>query len=128
MEAVLMAQSFEEFRDEQLAAPRAAVLRFWTFHGDNPEVYALLKRFLVEAVAAGRLSMGIKMLIERVRWYTGVETVGDDFKINNSFAPFYARLLARDFNLPVGFFEVRESVADLMFLPHVRGEGGSDAN
>lgn len=91
----------------------ATAAGFAAFHRDNPKVYAALVRFAREAKAAGRTRIGIKALIERFRWYTAVEVngAGDGFKINNSWAPFYARLIASDSEFR-DLFEVRRSVAD----------------
>jgi hypothetical protein len=83
---------------------------FATYHADHPELYDALQRFALEAHAHGRTRLGIKMLIERVRWYTTIEQRGE-FKINNSAAPFYARKLMR---VPAlrGMFALRQAAAD----------------
>lgn len=65
---------------------------WWDWHKANPEVYELFKKYTFEAIAAGHEHYGAKGIIERIRWHTSVETKGDAFKINNNWAPFYARL------------------------------------
>lgn len=90
----------------------ASERRFAVYHAENPAVYAALRRFALEAKRAGRHRLGINALVERVRWYTAVEAVGDSFKINNSFAPHYARLLMATEPELAGFFETRKSRAD----------------
>jgi hypothetical protein len=47
---------------------------FFAFHAENPEVYQLLRKFACQAKGAGRKKFGMKMLFERVRWYTEIET------------------------------------------------------
>lgn len=86
--------------------------RFAEYHAANPQVYAALRRFALEAKRAGRPRMSINMLHERVRWYTAIETVGDEFKLNNNFRPYYARLLMEQEPELVGFFETRTAKAD----------------
>ena len=64
------------------------------FHRDNPAVFGLFRRFAMEALNKGRRRLGARMIGERIRWHTGVETIGDEFKINDHFWPYYSRLLA----------------------------------
>ena len=61
------------------------------FHEENPHVYALFKRFAAEAKAR-RDRFSARVIWERMRWYTSIETA-DDYKLNNNHAPYYARLL-----------------------------------
>ncbi len=80
---------------------------FEKFHAENPHVYALLCRFSAEVMAAGLKHYAVKAIIERIRWHVQIETKGDEFKINNNHAPFYARLwLAEHPEFP-GFFSIR---------------------
>jgi hypothetical protein len=86
---------------------------FERYHEDNPQVYAKLREFALEAVRAGRTHLGIAMLYERARWYTQVEARdGTEWKLNNTHRAYYARLLM--FLEPElrGVFELRTSKAD----------------
>lgn len=69
---------------------------FWEFHAANPKVYALFSRFTLDAINAGRVRFSQNFVVERIRWYTAIETRGDDFKINNNYRAYYARLWMRD--------------------------------
>ena len=84
---------------------------FDRYHQENPQVYAKLRQYALEAKAAGRTHVGINMLHERLRWYTSVETRDDTFKLNNNWRPFYSRLLMQEPEL-AGLFEVRKAKAD----------------
>lgn len=85
---------------------------FEEFHCANPLVYDVFVAQAREWQASGRAKCGVKMLFERVRWELAIRTVGDDYKINNNHAPFYARLImAREDDL-AGLFNVRSSEAD----------------
>ena len=95
---------------ERSCSPEA--LRFEVWHQQNPEVYRLFKRFAGEGIRAGRKHLGTNMIIERIRWYSAVETTGDIYKINNNFAPYYARMFMKDFPQYDGFFRTRKSKAD----------------
>jgi hypothetical protein len=43
--------------------------------------------------SAGHEILGMQALLERIRWVFGVETPDVEFKINNDYAAFYARLI-----------------------------------
>ncbi|MAF44288.1 MAG: hypothetical protein CMI54_09040 [Parcubacteria group bacterium] len=81
--------------------------RFGEFHSKNPEVYSELVRLARELKVAGRERYGIKSLFEIIRWHKAMSTIGDDFKLNNNHAPFYARLIMRKEPDLEKFFEIR---------------------
>lgn len=85
------------------------VEKFFTFHNENPKIYDLFEKFAYQLRAAGREYYGAKSIIERIRWHTGVETKGDDFRINNNHAPCYARLLMIRKPEFLGFLKTRKS-------------------
>lgn len=80
--------------------------RFAAFHEANPHVYAHLRRLALDARRRGR-QVGIKMLYEVLRWQYAMQTSGDDFKLNNSYTSFYARLLMEQEPELAGYFETR---------------------
>lgn len=80
---------------------------FMKFHTDNPDVYLLFKKFTFEAIQRGRKKLGVGAIIERVRWYTDIETRGGPFKLNNNYSPYYARMFMSDFPEHEGFFATR---------------------
>lgn len=90
----------------------ANVQNFIAFHRDNPAVYSELKRLAIQLRKRGHTQYGIKSLFEVVRWHRALNTGGDDFKINNNFGAFFARLLMHHEPELKGFFKVRSSVAD----------------
>lgn len=91
---------------------RRTASRFAEYHTANPQVYAALRRFALDAKRAGRDRLSINMLFERVRWHTDIDAQGDTFKVNNSFRAYYARLLMEQEPELRGFFETRRSKAD----------------
>lgn len=114
---------FERTDQLELFAAHAAGIdaAFWEFHLANPHVYELLVRFARQAKRAGRRRFGMKMLFERVRWYTDIETESKTrLKVNNNFISRYARLLMQqepcelgcegcdNENCLAGMFELRE--------------------
>ncbi len=69
------------------------VRKFWIYHEKNPHVFNLFLRFSKEMKAAGRGYFGAQSIIERMRWFTNIETKGDLFKISNDYASCYSRLV-----------------------------------
>jgi hypothetical protein len=87
--------------------------RFETFHAANPQVYKALVTLARKAKARGKTRVGIKALVEVVRWELSLETAGDfEFKVNNSHAPHFARLIMAQEPDLAGIFETRRSTAD----------------
>ena len=69
--------------------------KFDEFHRLNPQVADILEDMADELISRGRNRVGIKMLMEVLRWNYQMKTddPNSDFKINNNYAPYYARLL-----------------------------------
>ncbi len=91
-------------------APEGDSLReaFERFDRANPAVYRLFCRFCDDAIRAGRTHLGAKMIWERMRWHTRVETSDATFKLNNNWhAPMAKKWLAEHPEHP-HFFETRE--------------------
>ena len=95
---------------------RDIAAEFRVFHRDNPEVFALFKRFANEAFNSGRTYYSARDIFPRIRWYTMIESPGDPdgVKINNNWSAFYSRLLASEDPKFRCFFRYRKSKADAL--------------
>lgn len=94
--------------------PETLAERFADFHAKSPQVYSTLVALARQWVrATGRRRVGVKALFERARWELALNTSDPDFKLNNSYAPFYARLIMAQEPDLLGLFETRTSAADL---------------
>ena len=83
--------------------------RFATFDADYPQVYRMMVGFARQARRRGFKVYGMKAIIERARWETAM-TWGPDvegFKMNNDFAPLYARKIMSEHPDLDGFFRIR---------------------
>ena len=82
--------------------------RFIDFHRANPHVAKNLRTLAFQLKAAGRSRIGMKLLVEKLRWEYLVKTehVAKEYTINNDFTSRYARLLMQEPNL-AGLFETR---------------------
>lgn len=66
--------------------------RFALFHEANPHVAHALEALAGQWLAR-HSRVGMKALFERLRWESGIATVGDAYRLNNDFTSHYARLL-----------------------------------
>jgi hypothetical protein len=86
---------------------------FRKFHQENPDVFWLFQKFAEQALKAGCSEFGAKAIWERMRWHSLVETRGDNYKLNNSYTTYYARLLELTDERFLGFFEFRPAHWDV---------------
>ena len=82
--------------------------RFNAFHLANPKVYLELRRLARILVAKGHKKIGIQMLFEQMRWQWYERTTDlSGFKMNNSYAAYYSRLLMEQEPELAGVFTTR---------------------
>lgn len=98
--------------------------RFDEFHAANPEVYRVLVRLAREWVAAtGRHKLGIKTLYERARWEIALQTGDADYKLNNNYTAYYARLIMYQERDLCDMFDMRWSEgADTWILERIEAD------
>lgn len=87
--------------------------KFQQFHEENPHVYRTLVYLARQWVNAGHTRLGIATLFERARWEFAMSTTDPDYKINNNYKPYYARLIMSQEPDLDGLFELRRAAADL---------------
>lgn len=85
--------------------------RFEAFHKLNPQVFAAIERQALRLAAQGERRIGVKAIAEDLR-RGRLATTGDDWRINNSWPAFYARLLVQKHPRLVDVIEMRRAVAD----------------
>jgi hypothetical protein len=89
--------------------PSGNAQKFVKFHHDNPHVYRALVEIAREWKAAGNTSCSIKMLYEVLRWKAGIKTYTDEvFRLNNTYTPFYSRLIAANERDLADLFDMRQ--------------------
>lgn len=67
--------------------------RFEVFHAANPWIARALEALVADWLKRGRRKVGMKALVEIVRWQYGRSTEAPEFRINNTYVSRYARLL-----------------------------------
>jgi hypothetical protein len=95
--------------EEAPAWVRESVIAGVKFHIANPGIYELFKKFalhLIEDKSQKKISS--KLIINRIRWEIYVETTGKDYRINDAFTAYYARLFVNDFPQYRNTIELRE--------------------
>jgi len=81
---------------------------FLRFHRANPEVWKLFKRFTLQTMTAGHKYYSADAVVHRIRWHTSVEVHTDEeFKINDHYVSYYARLFMKVYPEHKGFFRIR---------------------
>ena len=85
---------------------------FRKFHRNNPIVFHKVVKYSKQLMARGKKHYNIETILGVIRYNIDVDTVGDQFKINNNYKPFYSRMLM-DYLNNEGFFQLRDSIASL---------------
>ena len=67
---------------------------FNKFHKNNPGVYEKFENMALEAIRKGRKRLSAKLIVNVLRWEYYIRTDDENFKINDSFHSYYARLFA----------------------------------
>ena len=82
--------------------------RFEKFHNEHPEVWALFIDFTFDRIRLGFEHYSVDAITQRIRWETEVGSNKlADFKINDHYRAFYARLFMDTYPDYKGFFRLR---------------------
>ena len=107
----------QERAAEQPAPPETGREAFERFHAANPHVYAAFTLYALRLAAKGRRRYSARTIIEVIRWTHDVETTGPEYRINDHYSPYYARLFHADHPEHAGLFETRKAAADEELSP-----------
>ena len=90
------------------------LLAFRSYHQDNPHICAGIVSLGLMAKRRGRSRWGVMAIMNVLRWKLEVEArdSSSPWKINNNYAPYYARLVMSQEPELQGFFNVRSALAD----------------
>jgi len=81
---------------------------FTKFHKENPHIYTAFKNQAMIAISAGRKKMSSKLIINWIRWNEYLKTSDKNFKINDAYQSYYARLFVKDHPEYESVFEFRK--------------------
>ena len=82
--------------------------RFKEFHALNPHVARYLAMKALDLQRKGIQKWGVQALFVVLRYDYTLSVTSGDFKISNSFSPYYSRLLMKHVPKLVDFFDVSE--------------------
>lgn len=85
--------------------PDSTISKFLKYHNENREVWRWFEVFARSAANSGK-KLGAKAVMERVRWEVEINS-GDEFKANNNFTAYYARVFAVKYPQFENYFETR---------------------
>lgn len=68
----------------------------------------MFEKFTFEAIRKGFSQYGAKSIFELIRWHTKIDRNTEEFKVNNSYAPDYARYFMKKYPEHEGFFITRQ--------------------
>jgi len=81
---------------------------FLEYHKTNPHLYDAFKAVAFDAMKMGFKTYGANGIFEIIRWKRAERGEGE-FKINNNYAPLFARLFANEYPQYRAFFKFRRS-------------------
>jgi len=79
---------------------------FQQYDNDNPKIWGAFIFYTNQTIGKGFEHYGAKGIIELIRWHHPASG-NDSFKINNNYAPEYARKFMNRFPQYEGFFRTR---------------------
>lgn len=65
---------------------------FAEFHKENPQIFKEFERVCLIQISSGRNKLSAKEIINYIRWNRQVQTTDRNWKINDAFQSYFARL------------------------------------
>lgn len=81
---------------------------FVQYHKDNPHVFREFEAQTLKAIRSGKTKLSAKMIVNWIRWNEYLKTTDQNFRINDAFHSYYARLFASLHPEHEGIFEFRK--------------------
>lgn len=103
-------QAAMQLAERRKTQPDANLMeRWWTWHQANPRFWELFEGYAKQAVKAGRVRFSAWMIVNRIRWYTTIETHGEPYKISNDFIACFARLFVYLYPTAEHLFQIKKA-------------------
>lgn len=81
---------------------------FFQYHMENPRIWKNFERVALREIQAGKQRVGAKAIIEEMRKEHELEKRNGEFKINNTYAPYYARMFIVKYTIYANLIETRQ--------------------
>ena len=92
---------------EDMGVDSDTAAQFIGWHQRNPEVWKAFEAFALKLIARGMKHYGAKAIMEVVRYDQALKSSGE-FKVNNNYSAYYARIFTLKYPQHKDFFEFRE--------------------
>lgn len=80
--------------------------KFEQYHKDNKHVYEGFKRYAMQLINSGRTRLSSKLIYERLRWESALRG-NDEYKLNNNYTAYHARMFMDELPQYDGYFSTR---------------------
>ena len=97
--------------------------RFEAFHLANPHVYDHIVEIALDLKSRGFGRCSIWLIFNRLRWLYAIQTRGSEYRLNNNFTAYYARLVMATRSDLDGFFETRLHKGQDPYIPDLEALG-----
>ena len=81
---------------------------FFEYHLRNPRTWDHFEKVALREIQAGKTRIGAKAIVEEMRKEHELQKRFGEFKINNTFAPYYARMFIVKYPIYTDFIETRQ--------------------
>ncbi len=81
---------------------------FNEFHNENPHIYIEFEAQALRAIERGREKISAKLIINWIRWNHFLKSSDQNFRINDAYQSYYARLFAEKHPEYADVFEYRK--------------------
>ena len=81
---------------------------FMDFHKENPQIYREFKKQAFRAILNDKKKISAKLIINFIRWNHYLNTTDENFKINDAYQSYYARLFVAEFPEHESLFNFRK--------------------
>lgn len=88
---------------------------FNRFHKDNPHIFTAFEEQALRAINKGRTKISAKLIINWIRWHEFLESTDVNFRVNDAYQSYYARL----------FVEKHPEHKDIFGFRKLRNEGAA---
>jgi len=81
---------------------------FQQFHKENPQIFREFEKVCLIQIASGRKKISSKEVINYIRWNRNVSSSDENFRINDAYQSYYARLFTSIYPQYQDKFEFRK--------------------
>jgi hypothetical protein len=81
---------------------------FRKFNLENPHIFQIFEEQALVAISRGKKKISAKLIINWIRWHEFLHTSEKNFKINDAYQAYYARLFVEKYPQYTSIFDFRK--------------------